>query len=152
MRNVLGLSLIGVLATACGGRWNVTNQQFFRYQNQDVRFAGEIQMAGKPKELLSIHKGADVQARLYSDNYETVIYETDLRLGSDLDSDGDTQTNEIFTIPITEIRLGGTSNSYPNLCAAIRADDSNISDWIHVGCINDNDPPSESPTGGLGQT
>ena len=93
--------------------------------------------------------GVECKIRLYSGGYGSILKEYETRVGEDLEKSGAENVPAIFTYPITDMRLGGTPNSYPDFCAEIQIDNSNFQDWFKVGCINYQDTPSESPTGGL---
>jgi hypothetical protein len=143
--------ILGVLFAGCGAKWNVTDQRFFKYQNKDVRVAGVIEMTEDGRQWVGGQKGVQLETRFYADEYETILLETGERVGKAIEEAGSEGKKEIFKLPITELRLGGTGNSYPRLCAEIKLKDSNVSEWTRVGCLDQADTPSESPTGGLGQ-
>ena len=107
-------------------------------------------MTEEAKQIIHGEKGTDLEIRIYTDEYKTLIYEEKQRLGKTLEEMDTKDKREIFTVPFKNLRLGGTANSYPKLCLEIKVDLSNIHDWSPVGCILHTDDPSESPTGGIG--
>ncbi len=135
----------------CGAKWSVSEQRFFKYQNKDIRIAGVVELTEKGKRPLNSDNGPQLEARFYTDEYLTVIHEANMRVGAELEKQGMIGKREIFKLPITDVRLGGTSNSYPKICAEIRVDSSNIEKWTPLGCVGENDTPSESETGDIGR-
>lgn len=147
-----GASAGTILLTGCGSEWLMTEQKFFKYKNRDVRIAAKVMLTEKKSKLNAARAdGVDFELRIYSGGYATILKETTAKAGGKLEETGTTNVAMIFTHAISEPRLGGTpSNSYPDLCAEIKLEKSNLREWTRVGCVNQNDTPSESPTGGLG--
>lgn len=139
------------LLMGCGAKWKVEDQRFFKYQNHDLRIAGRISMTEESNQLVDGDHGVTLNTRLYTDEYSTMIRSDTQRVGRTLEDLNSKGKKEIFTEIIKDIRLGGTANSYPYLCAEIQVDDSNVSEWTRVGCVYRDDTPSESETGGIGQ-
>jgi hypothetical protein len=142
--------LTALFLSGCGAQWTVSDQRFFKYQNKDIRIAGAVELADEGGPLAN-DRSTEIEARLYTDEYRTLIQKGRLEIGNAVSSEGITHQREIFKMPFKEVRLGGTSNSYPRICAEIRMDDSNISEWTRVGCVHADDTPSESPTGEIGR-
>lgn len=150
MQKLLFAGLGALLLAGCGSKWTVADAKFFKYQNKDVRVAAKVMLNQKEKPRVGSSDGVDFQMRLYSAEYKEIIGTVEGRAGEHLEKEGTVNIPEIFVLRTTDYRLGGTPNSYPDFCAEVRMDHSNIDNWLRIGCVNFNDTPSESPTGGMG--
>lgn len=135
--------------SGCGSQWSVVDGKFYKYQNKDVRVAAKIMMNEKAKPGLGSSNGVKFEMRLYTKDYASVLTEQSKTAGETLERDGTTGIPEVLTVAISDWRLGGTPNTYEDFCAEIRMDNSNVTDWRRIGCVNYADTPSESPTGGI---
>jgi hypothetical protein len=138
-----------LLLTGCGSDWTVQNAKFFAYSNQDVRVSAKFIMNRKAKPIKDSN-GVELHVRFYTAAYGAEIAEKQLEVGGDLESSNETGKPEVVTLAAPDVRLGGTpSNSYADLCADFKLDNSNTLDWVQLGCIHYTDPPTNDPTGGV---
>lgn len=70
--------------------------------------------------------------RFYSDDYATIIASTTAEIGGALETIDDSQG---FDITDYEVFVLPAYGGFAKVCAEFRADESNVSDYQRVGCI-----------------
>jgi hypothetical protein len=144
----LFMGLCALALSGCGSNWTVADSKFFKFQNRDVRVVATLEKVESVQPLAeNTADSPALQVRLYTANYESLLHETNAKDAKRLED----SNKHLAMVVMEDRRLGGTSsNSYPEFCAEIRMDHSNIREWKRIGCLHYTDRPSESPTGGLG--
>lgn len=124
---ILALTATAALLSACENTYDISEQQYKKYMNKDIRMVGVVKLKkdtdDKPK----------LEMRYFRDeDYRTVILTQDQQIGQGLEHEGDSAE---FHVPTTQIRLGRTEGQYPIICAEFRVEDSNYPEWSKAGCL-----------------